>query len=85
MLTITLYTKDGCHLCEQVKEMLPRFQSDYPHQLIEVDITQDDRDYARYHHKIPVLHIGDQVVAAPITAVKLEAALDHSFSDEKKL
>ncbi len=75
MLTITLYSKPGCHLCEDVKAILANLQARYPHQLVEIDIRGDRALFARYHLTIPVVQIGDVALEAPITAVQLEAAL----------
>jgi glutaredoxin len=77
MLTVTLFTKAGCGLCDEVKDKLETLQSIYPHQLQEVDITQDDALFAKYRYIIPVVQIGEQELAAPITAVQLQNALKN--------
>lgn len=79
MLTIILYTKDGCGLCDEVKAKLAKLVADYPHELQEIDITQDTDLFARYRFSIPVLKIGDTTLKAPITAVQLQAALQASM------
>ena len=38
MLTVTLYTRKGCGLCEEAKAELAVFEKEYPHRLAEVDI-----------------------------------------------
>lgn len=75
MINITLYTKPGCHLCEDVKGMLDALTAVYPHHLTEIDITGDPDVFNRYHLTIPVVHIGQTELQAPITAVQLKAAL----------
>ncbi len=75
MLTVTLYTKPGCHLCEEVKNALADLQTHHPHKLIEVDINNSRELFARYHLTIPVVRIGEVELEAPITAVQLAAAL----------
>ena len=75
MVKVTLYAKAGCHLCAEVKEMLGQLTAVHPHHLTEIDITQDPAIFARYHYTIPVVHIGDRKLQAPITAAQLEAAL----------
>ncbi len=75
MIEVILYTKSGCHLCEAAKEMLGRLTAVHPHHLTEIDIAQDPAIFARYHYIIPVVHIGDRKLQAPITAAQLEAAL----------
>jgi hypothetical protein len=82
VLQLTLYTKDGCHLCEMLKVQLRMFQRLYPHELIEVDIAQDRDLHAYYRFMIPVLEIGESgdrddiiVLKAPINTADLAAAL----------
>lgn len=75
MITVTLYTKSGCHLCDEVKEVLAELVAVYPHRLTEVDITQDPKIFAQYHLAIPVVHIGATALQAPITLDQLQTAL----------
>lgn len=75
MLAITLYTKDGCCLCDTVKNELAEFAAEFPHDLQEVDITKDADLFARYRFFIPVLKIGDKTLKAPITKTDLQTVL----------
>jgi hypothetical protein len=82
MLTITLFSKQACGLCDKVKLELAHLASSYPHHLTEIDITQDPELFERYRFAIPVLRIGGQELRAPITAAALEAALESASSQE---
>jgi hypothetical protein len=75
MLTLTLYTKENCHLCDVVKADLASLSASYPHNLTEVDITQDAELYARYRYIIPVVQIGTKTLKAPISLLDLRVAL----------
>jgi glutaredoxin len=75
LITVTLYTKEGCGLCEEVKQDLTHLQAAYPHQLSEVDINSDPALFERYRFAIPVIRVGKIELQAPITAVQLKAAL----------
>jgi hypothetical protein len=75
MLTVTLYTKDGCGLCDVVKAELADLAEAFPHNLQEIDITQDADLFARYRFAIPVVKIGEQTLKAPITKNQLQSAL----------
>lgn len=77
MRTLTLYTKDGCGLCEEVKRELAALAAAYPHRLIEVDITTDPALFKQYHITIPVVQIGDVALEAPITRQELVTALER--------
>ncbi|MEJ2750003.1 MAG: glutaredoxin family protein [Anaerolineae bacterium] len=75
MINVTLYSKPGCHLCEEVKAELERLTAVYPHHLTEIDINNSRDLFARYHLTIPVVHIGQTELQAPITAAQLATAL----------
>ena len=75
MIKVTLYTKPGCHLCEDVKAELGRLTAVYPHHLSEIDINSSREIFARYHLTSPVVHIEQTELQAPITTQQLAAAL----------
>ena len=54
MVEAILYTRQGCHLCEQAKQILQR------HGLgpLEVDIDADPALRAKYNECVPVVLIG---------------------------
>jgi hypothetical protein len=78
MIEVTLYTKENCSLCEVVKAELAALNGRFPHTLHEIDITTDPGLWQKYCYRIPVLHIGDVELAAPIGREQLEAALVRS-------
>ncbi|HET6549358.1 MAG TPA: glutaredoxin family protein, partial [Solirubrobacter sp.] len=39
MTTVTLYSRPGCHLCDDAREAIQRVQTEAPFDLDEVDIT----------------------------------------------
>lgn len=75
MITITLYTRPGCHLCEQVKDDLYEIQSQIPHQIVEVDIDSDPILQKKYLTQIPVLEAGSYLLRAPISKIDLLVTL----------
>ena len=77
-MLITLYTKEGCTPCVNVKTYLMLREHVYPHELVEVDITQDHDTFAFYRYIIPVLQIGDVTLKAPILNGQIEAALERA-------
>jgi glutaredoxin len=54
---VTLYTRPGCHLCEEAKAVIERVQADIPFELRELDIERDDALLRRYLERIPVVEI----------------------------
>lgn len=54
MVTLILYSKPGCHLCEGLQEKLEQIQ-DPPLKLEIRDITSRDDWFEVYQYEIPVL------------------------------
>lgn len=75
MLTVTLYTRKDCHLCDQAKTDLDSLQSKYPHRLVEIDIDQDPTLQKAYLAEIPVIEVGPYVLKAPFDKPKLMMTL----------
>ena len=55
MSTVTLYGRDGCHLCEDARRVLLDLQARVAFELVEVDIEADDELHRRYLERIPVV------------------------------
>jgi glutaredoxin len=52
---VTLYTRTGCHLCDDARTVLERLRAELPFAIEEVDIEADDALHARYLERIPVV------------------------------
>ena len=75
MLTVTLYTRKDCHLCDQAKADLESLQSKYPHRLVEIDIDSDPALQKKYLVEIPVVEVGPYALKAPFDHQKLMMTL----------
>ncbi|HSB03091.1 MAG TPA: DUF2085 domain-containing protein [Anaerolineales bacterium] len=75
MLTVTLYTRKDCHLCEQAKADLESLQSVYPHRLVEIDIDSDPALQKKYLVEIPVIEVGPYALKSPFDKQKLMMTL----------
>ena len=62
MRTVTLYTRPGCHLCDEARAALRRAQARAPFALEEIDIEGDDALHARYLERIPVIALDGQEI-----------------------
>ena len=51
MARITLYGREGCHLCDEARAVLERVGEPFD----EVDIDTDDELFKRYLERIPVV------------------------------
>jgi len=63
MARLKIYTKPGCHLCDDMKEVVKRVARRTPIQLEEIDISADPTLEARYGLEIPVLFVEDRKAA----------------------
>jgi Glutaredoxin-like domain (DUF836) len=57
-LRFVLYTRPGCHLCDEMKAEIARAGIAARHVVQEVDVDSDPALAARYGLSIPVLEIG---------------------------
>jgi hypothetical protein len=74
---ITVYTKDGCTLCDYVKDRIETVSKDYPIELTLFDITTDDEIFEKYKWVIPVVHIdGEEVFVSKMAELWLRRELD---------
>jgi len=71
MITVTLYTRNDCHLCDQAKEDLESLQEKYPHRLVEVDVDSDPAIQKIYGEAVPVVEVGPYRLSAPFDKQKL--------------
>ena len=56
--TVTLYTRPGCHLCDEARAAILELSGDGAEiELDEIDIDGDDRLLAAYLERIPVIEV----------------------------
>lgn len=60
--SVRLFTKEGCTLCDKVKDVLEEIKEQHPHSLEQIDITDEDKTEFRdrYKYDIPVLHLNGE-------------------------
>jgi glutaredoxin len=59
---LTLYTRVGCHLCEDLEQQLALLQQHHHFSLNVVDIDADHNLALRYGERVPVLAAGEQEI-----------------------
>jgi glutaredoxin len=86
LIQLTLFTKPGCHLCEEAKSVVDsainKFKSEHssenPIDLTEVNILEDQALLEKYGEEIPVLQINGATHAYwKIDSERLIAALNE--------
>ena len=84
MRTVTLYGRDGCHLCDDALAILERIRAEEPFKLEVVDIEQDAAVHARYLERIPVIALdGDELFDYFVDERALLARLRGSIVSER--
>ncbi len=74
-MQVTLYSKPGCHLCDQLKADLAWLQREIGFTLEERNIESDPADYARFRYLIPVLAVGDTWLYPPHDLMQVRHAV----------
>jgi glutaredoxin len=69
-LEVTLYTRPGCHLCEDAKKLILPLLQEFGATLREVNIDEDPDLTARYGLDIPVVFVGTHKAAKHRVEVK---------------
>jgi glutaredoxin len=73
---VTLYSRSGCHLCDDARAVIEAVCADLGEVYEEVDITTDDDLEDRYRDEIPVTLVdGRQHDFWRVDAARLRSAL----------
>jgi glutaredoxin len=73
---VTLYSRPGCHLCEDALAVIERVCADLGERWTEVDITTDEELENRFREEIPVTFVdGAQHDFWRVDEARLRAAL----------
>jgi glutaredoxin len=62
-MTITVYSKPNCHLCDLAKDVVERCRKKVDFALEVVDISQNPELFERYHNDIPVILLDGKEIA----------------------
>ena len=60
---LTLYSRPGCHLCDEMKKQIAPLVSKFHANLREINIDADPILRQRYNEEVPVLFLGARKVA----------------------
>ena len=62
-LEVTLYTRPGCHLCEEAKLQIAPLLAEFGARLREINIDADPVLRERYTLDVPVIFLADRKIA----------------------
>ena len=81
-MTVTLYTRTGCHLCEEAERVLRAEQAATPFRLELVDIDHDPELVRRYGVRVPVVAVdGEELFEYEVPVDLLRARLGGVGAD----
>jgi glutaredoxin len=67
---VTLYTRAGCHLCEEAKAAIAPLLTEFHATLREIDVDDDSAVEEIYGSDVPVIFIGEREAARHRVDVK---------------
>lgn len=62
-MILTLYSKPGCHLCEDLRALLDELAPELGCTIEEINIADDPALFGRYRYAIPVLLVDGKEIA----------------------
>ncbi len=75
---VIMYTRQGCHLCEQAWQQLQQVQERYHFALSQVDVDEDAQLVREYGECVPVVLVNGRVrFRGVINPVLLKRLLEH--------
>ena len=73
---VIIYSRPGCHLCDEAKQAIESAQCDNEYTLEEIDIESDVELRRRYRYEIPVVTInGKEAFRHRVTAEEFRRRL----------
>jgi glutaredoxin len=60
---VTIYSRPGCHLCQEAKEQMAPLLKEFGARLTEINIDEDPELRARYDYDVPVIFLGPRKAA----------------------
>jgi uncharacterized membrane protein len=85
MLNVTLFTRNSCSPCEEVKSELQKLQAKFPHRLAEVNVESDPVILAKYGTQVPVVEVGPYILKAPISPQALQMTIGAAYDRRNQL
>jgi glutaredoxin len=67
---VTIYSRPGCHLCEEAKAQIAPLLAEFRARLTEINIDEDADLRAKYDYDVPVIFLGARKAAKHRVDVK---------------
>jgi uncharacterized membrane protein len=85
MITVTLYSREDCSLCEQACQDLKSLEETIPHRLVVVDVERDPKLQKEYGPVVPVVQVGPYKLSAPFSRQELQMTLGAAQDRERHI
>jgi uncharacterized membrane protein/glutaredoxin len=85
MITVTLYSREGCQLCEQALRDLKSLEQGFPHRLVVVDVEQDTQLKKVLRSEVPVVQVGPYRLSTPFSLQELQMTLGAARDRERHI
>jgi len=73
---VVIYSRVGCHLCEEVRALVDRVSERIALEIVELDIDADPALRAEFDTEVPVVELNDREIARfRLTEERLMTAL----------
>lgn len=81
-LFFTLFTRQGCHLCDDAEALLKKAQARYRFEVETKDVDTSPEWIAAYGDCVPVVLVNGKVrFRGQVNEVLLQRILDHEFKE----
>ena len=79
---VILYTRAGCHLCEEAREEIRRVRAKIPFAFRSIDIDRDPELVSLYNEEVPVIFVnGEKTFRYRVDAKELRKRLRNSSGE----
>lgn len=84
-MNVRLYSRPGCHLCEEALATIENLRDDFDFLLEEINIDDDPALKERLGLQIPVVTVdGGKKIANSVTEERLRRAFEHALKARKE-
>lgn len=80
-VSLTLYSRKGCHLCDEMISLLQEFSTDYTYKVEIIDIDTDPVLKERFNEWVPALYQGTEEICHHFFDLEsLKTALNRQYT-----
>jgi len=85
MISVVLYSRKDCHLCDQARTDLEGLKAEIPHNLVELDVDSDPKLLREFGLDVPVLAVGPFRLKAPFSQQEIRITLLAAADRERHI